>query len=399
MTHGGPLVYVGNRRKGPSSWAKDQGGPYGFGIFRLALDTGRLTPLGTACAEISVGMALHDPRRGLIYALDEALTLPGYHLGGGGQILALRPDPETGALTEISRSPSFGTLPSYAALSTCGDFLIVTHHTGHTPVTRTEQDDTGRYRIALDYDEAGTVLFPLAGDGSIGAPCDIFRHSGAGALLGQTHPQLHSVVRAPGRDFFVVCDKGSDRIELFILDRADRRLVHLAEHSLDAPPGSSPRYCVFHPEARVFYVNFETAPILHAYRYAPDGRVTRIAECPVLPEGAVPPPGPAQSDLVLHPSGNRLCTLVRGLEAVATFELDPDTGTPSIAGFRPLGVENARGAAFAPDGRHLFVAAVVSRELRCWPFGSDGLPDGTGVSTDQPAPGSVLILPAGESAP
>lgn len=390
MTAGGPMVYIGNRRKGPSSWAKDNGGPYGFGIFRQDPQTGALMPQGQACGDISVGMACYDPRRGLIYTVDEALTLPGWHLGGGGQVLALRPDLQTGALTEVSRQPSFGTLPSYVTTSTCGGFLLVTHHTGHTPVTRTMRDVEGRLQIVLDYDEAATVLFPLDEGGAILPPCDLWRHSGVGALPSQSHSQLHAVVRAPKADIFVVCDKGGDRIELLTLDKPARRLMHIG--GIDAPPGSSPRYCVFHPEAPVFYVNFETAPLLHAYRYDEAGMTQRIAEVPVLPEGITPPPGPSQSDLSLHPSGQRLYTLVRGLEAVASFDLDPVSGVLRRSGFRPLGVSNARGAAVSPDGRFFYVAAVVSKETRCWPLGEDGLPTGDGTSTPQAAPGSVLFV-------
>lgn len=383
------FLYAGNRRKGPSSWAKPAPGDFGIGIFRFDEKTGAMTETGRAIPEISVGQMCHDTKRRVIYAVDEALTLPGHHLGGGGQVVALSVDPDTGGLTEINRQPSFGTLPSDVALDTSGRFLIATHHTGHTPITRTERAADGSLRIVLDYDEAATVLFPLDPDGRIGAPCDIHRHKGMGALPAQTHPQLHSVTRAPDRDLFIVCDKGADRIHVFGLDPQARRLT--SKQTLAAPPGSSPRYCVFHPEHPVFYVNFETAPILRAYGFSETGEVSLLSETAALPPSQSPDPAIMQSDLVLHPSGRFLYSLLRGPETVTVFSVGCD-GRPQPIASHPLGVGNARGAAISPDGRHFLVAGVTSHEIRAWTIGPDGLLSGASTSTPQPAPGCLLFV-------
>ncbi|UPG74513.1 lactonase family protein (plasmid) [Roseomonas gilardii subsp. gilardii] len=81
-----------------------------------------------------------DPVRQILYVVHEALTLPGHHLSGGDQVIAYRVDLKTGSLTEISRQPSFGTLPAFSALDTQREFLLLANHTGHTPVTRSERD-------------------------------------------------------------------------------------------------------------------------------------------------------------------------------------------------------------------------------------------------------------------
>ncbi|TPE47483.1 lactonase family protein [Amaricoccus solimangrovi] len=380
-----PLLCVGNRRKGPSSWEKASPGRHGLDIHRFDPDTGELEPIGAAAGEVSVGAITWDAERHLLYVVHEALTLPGHHLGGGGQVIAFHLDMDSGGISEASRQPSFGTLPAYTALSAEGDYLLLANHTGHTPVTRAERGDDGRFRVVLDYDEAATVLFPLDGAGAIEPPSDLFRHEGHGALPAQTHPQLHSVVRAPDRDLFVVCDKGADRLHLFGIDRAAGALERKA--SLPAPPGSSPRYCVFHPARPLLYVNFETAPILHLYRVGDDALdLVQETRLPEHAEGM-------QSDLILHPDGRFLYTLVRGAEVVAIHAVAED-GTLRPLATQPLGVGNARGAAISPDGRHFLVAAVTSREVRVFPLGADGLLRGEGRSYPHPAPGCLTFAVA-----
>ncbi|ODT83707.1 MAG: hypothetical protein ABS76_01980 [Pelagibacterium sp. SCN 64-44] len=386
-------LYIGNRRKGPSSWQKSAERDFGITHAHFHGESGEIASAGVFAPDISVGALIHDAGRDVVYALDEALTLPGRHLGGGGQVVAFRRDPATGQLEEFSRSPSFGTLPAYAALDASGEFLVVVHHTGHTPITRTRRRADGEIAIEVEFDEAGTVLFPLAPDGALMPPCDIFRHRGAGALPAQSHPQLHGIARAPGSDFFVVCDKGADRIHFFGLDRRGRKLLYRDDMTIAAPAGSSPRYCVFHPSLPIFYVNFETAPLIQAYRYDAAGAVEHIQSLAPLPEAAAQSVKIMQSDLCIHPNGQRLYSLIRGSESVAGLEIAPHDGTLRPVQHMALGVENARGAAISPDGRHFAVAALVSRDVSVWAMDEDGniLPQPRRYP--QHHPGCLLFVP------
>lgn len=376
-------LYIGNRRKGPSSWAKPEAADFGITIARIDTATGRMETMAQVAPELSIGAMHLDARRGVLYAVDEAMTLPGYPLGGGGQVVAFRIG-QDGGLTELSRSPSFGSLPSYLAQDLSGDHLLVAHHTGHTPVTRTRRNATGHFEIALDYDEASCVAFPLDAEGVIGSPAEIWTTEGRGAAPGQTHPQLHCIARAPGRDLFAVCDKGADRLHL--LDWRDGTLTGT---SRSAPPSSCPRYAVFHPHLPVLYVNHETAPVIEVLGLEPEGLVLEESHNP-LPDGTGSLPGPQQSDLFLHPSGRWLYTLIRGREAVSTFGVGPEGGL-TFLGMRPLGVTNARGGLISPDGTLLLVAAVVSREVLVLRVGKDGLPADELFRLPLPHPGSIVF--------
>ncbi|WP_172328934.1 beta-propeller fold lactonase family protein [Mangrovicoccus sp. HB161399] len=375
------FLFVGNRRKGPSSWTPDPEPAYGISVLERGGPGGALRYLGTVAPELSIGFLCHDPVRGVLYALHEALTLPGRHLGGGGMVAAFRIDPGTGALDEICRVPSYGALPCYASLDSTGRHLAVAHHTGHTPVTRTARGPDG-WRIKLVHDEAAIVTFPLEADGSIGPPRDICSFEGSGALPAQSHPQLHCVKRAPGRDFYVVCDKGADRIRILAIE--DGRIAQRQE--IAAPPGSSPRYAAFHPRLPLFMVDFETAPLLQAYALDPDG-LADLAFEQDLSGLAGHDARPMCSDIAFAQEGRVLYTLIRGPEALAVHAV-ADDGTLAPRGLFPLGVRNPRGLLVV--GNSLCVAAVQSRELAVFELGPNGMPLRRASSISLPAPGCIV---------
>ena len=152
------FAYVGN-------WNKTGTGGCGFGLCRYIPETGALEPVKILLEEINVGATCLDSKRNILYCTNEVATYPGYLAGGGGQVYALAIDPETGDLTEINHQPSYATLPSYVTVDAEGQYLIVTNHTGATPITRVVRDASGKYRIVLEYDDATTVLHTLNGEG------------------------------------------------------------------------------------------------------------------------------------------------------------------------------------------------------------------------------------------
>jgi 6-phosphogluconolactonase (cycloisomerase 2 family) len=379
------LVYIGNwnRHKPP--------GGTGFGVCRFDPDTGALELVDNVLAGISVGAACLHPSRHILYCVDEYTILPGYYQGGGGQVFAFAIDPASGRLAEISRGPSYGTLPSYVVTDAAGTRLVVVHHTDRVPITRILGEAPGQYRIALDYDDAATVLFPLADDGTIGGPLDVHRHAGdGGPLARQTHPQLHSVTRSPSGRLFVVCDKGNDEIVVFRIGEADR--LERCGEAMRTPPGSSPRYSAFHPALPFLFVNFETMGLVSTYRYDETGRLELACTVGVLPEDGEDGLEAKQSDLKLHPDGRHLYSLVRGSSSVAVFAIDPASGALELVQTARLDGLGPRGCAFSPDGRFLLVALLDSHEVSVWAVAPDGRLSPTGHKIRQPNPGTVAVF-------
>jgi 6-phosphogluconolactonase len=343
----------------------------GFVICRYDGSTGALELPRPAFPNITVGAACFDARRNVLYCTNESANLPGYFLGGGGQVYALAIDPATGELAELNHLPSFGCQPSSLALDQRGDHLVVTHHTGRVPVTHVRRSPAGRYEIELVYDDATTVLFPLQPNGAIDEPCYIHTHSGnGGPLARQTHPQLHSVTRAPAADLFLVCDKGNDQLVMFRINRAVAELEACA--SVHTVPGSSPRYSAFHPTLPFLFVNHETKAVVSSFHYTPDGHMEPLCVVSSLADGCPDHAEIRQSDLVIHPSGRHLYSLLRGIDAVSVFAIDQAKGTLERVATLTLNGVGPRGCQFSPDGRFLYVATLTSGEVLTWSADEDG---------------------------
>jgi 6-phosphogluconolactonase len=389
------FVYVGNRTSSPSSWETKPTTGKGFGIFRYNTKTGELELIKSAVLDkISVGATCLDSKRNILYCVDEVMTQPGYLKGGGGLVYALAIDPETGDLTEINHQPSYGSLPAYVAVDGTGKYLIVVSHTGNAPVTKTVKDASGKYRIVIEYDDATTVLYRLNDDGSIGDPCDICKHSGNGPGPEQSHPRIHSVMASPSGNLFAVCDKGSDQIFFFRINRETEKLQVCAGEGYKSIPGSSPRYSVFHPTRPYFYMNHETKAVIRAFRYDEDGKLEPICTVSALPEDCEDNPTMMQSDIRIHPSGKYLYGLIRGINAVSVFEIKEETGEIEKIQTVMLDGTGPRGCAISPDGRFMHIAALKSKEVLVWAIGKDGKLSPTGKKISQPDPGNVTFFPA-----
>jgi 6-phosphogluconolactonase (cycloisomerase 2 family) len=381
------FAYIGN-------WDIHKSPPgNGIGICRYDAGGGKLTLLKSVFPQISVGAVCVDERRQILYCTDECATLPGNFLGGGGQVYAFSIDRETGDLLELNHSPSFGSLPSHLAVDATGTYLVVTHHTGRVPITQVQGDGAGRFRIALQYDDATTVLFRLREDGSIGEPFDVFKHAGdGGPLPRQTHPQLHSVMMSPDGQLFVVCDKGNDEIQVFRIDHAAGKLLPCAVAK--APPGSSPRYSVFHPKQAFLFVNHETQALVAAYRYGPDGVLEHLGTVSSLPAECEDHPNMKQSDLKIHPSGKYLYSMIRAINAISVFAVDEASGAIERIQTVTLDGAGPRGCACTPDGNYLCIAAWESKDVLVWEIGADGRLSRPAHSRQlvQPHPGTVTFV-------
>lgn len=355
--------------------------------------TGALTPIRSALPGVSVGAMHLDERRGVLYCVDEDTRHGPERQGAGGSVVALAVD-DAGGLTEIGRSPSYGSLPSYVAVDVSGRFLLVTNHTASEPIVELSGTRAGEYRMTLSYDTATTVLLPLGEDGSIGEPLDVYVHEGpSGPRPGQTHPRPHSVVRSPSGAFFVVCDKGTDRIFTIGIDVDAGRIRVLEGGEFRARPGSSPRYSAFHPTRPFLFVNHEAAAIVTSFRYSEAGELVLLCAESLIPGGDVDRPGIRQSDLCVHPSGAFVYSLIRGGDSVCVLDVDQASGHLRSRRTVPVGASGPRGCAVSPDGAFLYIAAAGSDEVRVWRIEQDGDLSATGETLRTPTPGAITIRP------
>lgn len=357
-----------------------------LGISTYAFDprTGEMVYRGSYERGLRVGAQTWCPEHGRAYAVDEFWSLEG-HTGGGGHVAALTMA-EDGTLTRTALQRTFGTNPSYLTVDATGRYLLVTHHCTEHFITRLVKTDRG-YDAEVDYDLCTLLLYRLEENGDIGPIADVYSVPGVDGPEGHRFPHLHCVVSDPQRKYFVVCDKGLDKIYTFRIDYEREKLVKCAE--IDDKPGSAPRYCCFHPTKSIFFGNCEGLSEVTAYALDTEtGAIRPVASCDGMPEGVEQV---APSDIVIHPNGRFVFLSERKTNSISVLEVLHE-GALLRRQTIPCGGENPRGLCVTPEGRFLLAANMQSGSVTRFAIGMDGLLTPAGQTETGGFPGNIQII-------
>jgi 6-phosphogluconolactonase (cycloisomerase 2 family) len=344
--------------------------PKGISTYVYHPDNGKLSHIDTIMESVCATQVSLDEERGVVYVVDSRENLEG-QAGGGGYVLAFQIDSETGMLHLINRKETLGSVPDFLCLDQRNQFLLVAHHTSHNCVTQIIRGQDGSFQTKVCFDDASLVLFRLNEDGSIGDICDVSVPSADIGLDGVSS-HLHFVMHNPNGDFFIVCDKGLDRIYTYHLDAKKGKLKFLQE--IQDEPGSFPRYAVFHPKLPLVYVNHERNAILDTYLYdTSSGKLMKLASTSLLFDWLIKKECPAveAADLAMYPGGQYLYASVRGLDVIAVMELDAYGGLILKQNI-DCGGKNPRGLCVSVDGRYLFALNGDSQTIATFVIEKDG---------------------------
>lgn len=363
-----------------SSWdkASDGSGNFGLSAYAFQPETGEIQLVETVEPNVLFNVTCIDQKRGILYALNEENELPGLRAGGGGRIFAFRIDPDTGKLTRLCVKETWCPSPSYLSFDQSGKFLIVSNHGSKAAVTKIEQDAYGNYFPVIVHDDAVVELFSVKENGEIDRLLDVVKHTGSGPEKRQLTAHPHSVVMSPSGKFFAVCDKGNDTIRMYGLDTERGKLI-LPHHVHQCPPGSLPRYCVFHPQKPWLFHNNENNGTFCTLHYEEDGSLTQIASCSVLPEPLeMQERILEQQGLVIDQNGQYIYDVTRGPNIVTVLQVDQQTGCTSPIQYQEIPGKWPRGCTISPDGRFLLICCLDSGEIVEYSIGPDGCLSETG---------------------
>ena len=166
-------------------------------------------------------------------------------------------------------------------------------------------------------------LSPILADGLLGTSTDIQQHHGASLLPVQDRPRAHSVFVDRANRYIGACDLGLDKIILYKLDLAAKRLIPHDEVSVT--PGSGPRHFAFHPSYKYGYVINELGSTVTAFSYEEEqGKLTEIQSITTLPTSYEGENGCA--DIHLSPDGRYLYGSNRGHDSIVVYAIDEKTG-------------------------------------------------------------------------
>lgn len=272
---------------------------------------------------------------------------------GGDRILVLRINQETGKIqSQLDVKPTLSPNPVYVTLDREQKHLIVANHTTHNAIFKVEKDSAGVWHTRAVYDDATVVLYSLNEDGTINRVEDVVMQEGSGPLRTQTHAHPHSVEVSPSGKLLAVCDKGADKIFLYCIEEHRLRLVG---EPYSSQAGDEPRFCAFHPTEKYLYANHEGNLGLDVLRYSEDGALQLIQTVSAEPDGLERSLGQIyeHQGIAMHPSGEYLYSVARGVDAMAAFRIDRVTGMLDLMQLMPMNGAWPRCCQLTPDGNWL----------------------------------------------
>jgi 6-phosphogluconolactonase len=350
------LAYVGTFTKGQAK------GIYAFRLDSEDLEVPQnvvLTPLGLAAETPNPAYLEVDPTRRVVFAAND---IHEYQGKPSGSVSAFAVDAATGKLKLLNQQPSGGPAPCHMVLDRQRRHLLVTNCLG-----------------------GSVAVFPVAGDGKLGAATALAQHPG-------TKPHTHGITLSPDNRFAYACDMGLDRVMAYQFDAAKGKLAPAATPTIALKPGTGPRHLVFGRDGKFAYVVGSKASTITVFAF--DGKtgglkeVQTVRTVPEWFDGTN-----SAAELAVHPSANYLYVSNRGHNSVVMFTIDPGKGTLTYLEDQETGGKTPRH--FALDGaKHLVVGNQESDTvLVCRIDGDTGRLKPSGVMTPVPSPTVVGILP------
>ena len=314
-----------------------------------------------------------------------------YTDGGSEGIYCFSLEPVTGKLLNKGLAAKTNN-PSFLAMTSNGKFLLAVHETkdengslmgfiesfevtkndsrlnslgkvtsggAHPCYVSVNQDG---YVLAANYTGGSVALLRLDESGKLTGTLDVQQHYGNGPNKArQAEPHVHSAFFEPGTDRIFVPDLGIDKVSVYQIDKLQNRLIVPAIPAIVMAPGSGPRHLAFHPSKRIVYVVSELSSTVSAVSLNKDGSFTTIETVSALPSGYDQPNTCA--DIHISKDGRFLYASNRGLNTIAIFSVDRQTGKIVLIGQEPTRGETPRNFTLSPDEDFLLVANQNSQNI------------------------------------
>ena len=346
----------------------------GFGLFGYDEKTGELNHIKHYDSQVSAGQHFFDKKRNILYVVDECEGKPDSY-GGGGFVRSYLFDHESEEFEFLNEKCVFMTKPAYFWLDISGRYAVVAPHTGRGVVTKVVKHEDGSYGSETLFDDVGIVLMKINDDGSLGDVCDVILYDGITENKAQVHAHPHSIVGSPNCEIYFACDKGLDMIYSYKIDREKAKLIALAETKMEYM--TAPRYSAFHPTLPILFENNETSNDLFAFKYDENTGVLEIVSKVKLCGDSTEKISP--SDVLVSPDGKYLYASVRGVNEIAVFSIEQETG--ALDKVQNISTEGSpRGLCISPDRRFLFAAYCDISSVACFSVSEDGRLLDTGKS-------------------
>lgn len=323
------LVYFGTYT-GPKSGSK------GIYVSKFNSTTGELGQPELAGETGSPSFLAIHPSKKFLYSVGEMST-PGQK---GGGVTAFSIELPSGRLTQLNQVSSVGVGPCHINL-----------------------DATAKMAMVANYGGGSCASYQVKEDGTLSEAASFHQHEGSSIdPRRQKEPHAHSVNFSPDNRFALVCDLGTDKVEIFKIDPATGKAAPHGHGKV--PAGGGPRHLAFHPNSKFVFVNNEMAMTETVFAYdAEKGTLTEIETVSTTPEGDRGKEGLSTAETRVHPNGRFVYVSNRGHDTIAVFECDPATGKLKLIQNAPAEGKTPRNFNLDPTGQWCLVAHQGSHSV------------------------------------
>lgn len=265
----------------------------------------------------------------------------------------------------------------YAAIRTNGPSKIASFHIAKNGELRLQSllderphgashvnvSPDGRLLVVAYYRTGITGLYQLSPTGELKTVLDEVQHSGHSIdAQRQEAPHPHWGGFSADNQFIYVPDLGNDNIWVYTLTNGQENALQLIQKS-PAPVGSGPRHMALHPTLNIAYVSDELKSRVSRYRVEKNSGKLHYLDSMPPAEETNEERWHSVSDIRIHPSGQFLYLVNRGLDRVSVFIINQDNGTLTPVEREPIRGSISRNINFTADGKWALVAGRDSSTL------------------------------------
>jgi 6-phosphogluconolactonase len=271
---------------------------------------------------------------------------------------------------------------------------------------------SGNYLFAANYGSGNFPVFKIMADGSIGEMTDLVQGQGNGTgpdAVRQEGSHAHMILTNPGGQRVFGVDLGTDQVMAWDFDLATGKLSPGTVPRANVASGCGCRHMVFHPNDKYAYVINELSSTIDAFEFdasrgsfiwiqtvstlPADSKLVRPKPKPEAP-GQVPAGTNTTAEIRIHPSGKWLYGTNRGMNTIAMFKVDPNSGKLTSMGWVPTKGQIPRGMNIDPSGTFLIVGNQNSDLIAVFRINAvDGKLEGPVSTLISPVPVDFIFGP------
>lgn len=242
------------------------------------------------------------------------------------------------------------------SLSKLNQVATLGNHPCHVTVS-----PNGKTVVASNYTSGSISIYSVEEDGSLVEPAQLIQHLGSGPdTARQAGPHAHSSQFGPEGQILYSADLGIDKLLCYQYDVEAGKYIAADQPYVAIQPGAGPRHFDFSPQGDFIYVMTEMASAVSVLKKTDQGWtvIQTVSSLPADFDGVK-----AGADIHLSSDGRFVYCSNRGMNTIAVFERDLDSGEIKLIQNEPTQGDWPRNFALSPDGNFVLVANQNSNNI------------------------------------